>query len=435
MRLSNDPKFTGRTPIPMADKLSKASRPIASFIALEEAESGLSHVRFIQDTVTNWVPKAVFSRSKADFSEMSFLEISESLLVYYCPTLLGEKLFRKMYSGNLSDDLKKLVSKPAAELLKEKNIDNAAMKKLLPVKAAIALSCMAIPLTELSLNYTKNLLTLKLFKKADFNNIANLNKDQKESKNEQEKVKKSAVKHIKMAAVAYGACLATSALLLARGHKSKALQNLSELILAPGSKLFSKNSKAADFFNKYFSIDFADNAGKLTLSRGQLASCVGIGAIGYFGAAKDRGKQNFLEVLSRYPLVGFYVITGSELFEKGFKKLLHSRGVFKDLINEKLEVPKLKDLSKLAAEVAGKKGTNTEDEFKKLFKQKSIVTGVPFLFSMGVMGFFVAGMARFWTEHRYKKEAGQKAQVSHVSNSFQNIRHNPYSKFYAQPVK
>ena len=100
------------------------------------------------------------------------------------------------------------------------------------------------------------------------------------------------------------------------------MQNVSEAILAPGSKFFGKNKKAKEFFNKYFSLDFASQDGKLVLSKGQLTSCVLIGGAGYFGASKDRGKQNFLETLFRYPVVGFYVITGSELFEKGFKKLL-----------------------------------------------------------------------------------------------------------------
>ena len=61
---------------------------------------------------------------------------------------------------------------------------------------------MAIPLTEFSLNYIKNLMTLKVFKKSDFKNIASL-ENTKEDISHQEKVKKSAQKHIGLAAGIY----------------------------------------------------------------------------------------------------------------------------------------------------------------------------------------------------------------------------------------
>lgn len=133
-----------------------------------------------------------------------------------------------------------------------------------------------------------------------------------------------------------------------RGQNSKTLQNISEFILAPGSKLFSKNKNAEKFFNKYASIDFASQNGKLVLSKGQLTSCVFIGGAGYFGASKDRGKQNFLETLFRYPLVGFYIITGSELFEKGFKKMLQKMGKCKETIDKNLNTPNFDKLEELA---------------------------------------------------------------------------------------
>ena len=58
--------------------------------------------------------------------------------------------------------------------------------------------------------------------------------------------------------------------------------------------------------------------GKLCLSKGQLTTCVLVGGAGYFGASSDRGKENLKETATRFPLVALYVITGSELVEKGF---------------------------------------------------------------------------------------------------------------------
>lgn len=376
----------------------------SKIVSVQEGGAGLSNIRFIQDTATGLLPKAVFARSKADLGENTFLELSESLLVYYCPAILGEGIFRKLYSKKLPANLKSKISTPAKNLLKNNNaLDN---KRLMPVKAALALSAFAIPLIEFTLNYFKNLMTLKVFKQANFENIANLDKTKSEDKKQAQKVEKSAKKNIKRAAGVYAGCLAMSALLLKKGEGSRFLQNVSELVVAPGSKLFKNNQKKADFVNKYFSLDFADNNGKLALSKGQLTSCVLVGGAGYFGASNDRGKQNFLETLFRFPLVGFYIICGNELLEKGFRKLLYKNNKCRDLINDKFEVPELKDLK----DIALKKGGNFDEVYKKLLKQKVLIAGVPLLFGIGVMGFFIAGTSNLFTKFRYNRE--QKKNIN-----------------------
>lgn len=391
------------------DNIGLGLKAASKFIGLQEGGAGLSHIKFIQDSATGLVPKALFSRSKADLLENSFLELSESALVYYGPGLLGEGIFRKLYGRKLTPELSKKISTPATELLKN---NSAANKTLMPIKAAISLSCLLIPLTEFTLNYFKNLLTLKMFKQGDFTDIAKLDKKKKVNTKDNEKVENSAKKNIARAAVAFAGCLAASALLCKKGQNSKVLQNFSELVLAPGTKLF-KNPKLKDFANKYFSLDFANNNGKLTMSKGQLTSCVLIGAAGYFGAAKDRGKQNFLEVLFRFPLVGFYTICGSELLEKGFKKILMKAGKCKETLGKNLEVPLLKDLPELAKKLQKEKGGNYNEIYKKLLKQKTLISGVPLLFGIGVMGFFVAGVSRFFTQYRYDKENKDVMQLSH----------------------
>lgn len=388
-----------------AGNIGTGLKVASKIIGIQEGGAGLSNIRFIQDSATGLVPKAVFARSKADLGENTFLELSESVLVYYFPTILGEGIFRKLYSKKLPTDLKKQIAIPAVDLLKAN--DPAVNKKLLPVKAALALSAFAIPLVEYTLNYFKNLMTLKVFKQSDFENIANLNKNKSENTEQAKKVENSAKKHIKLAAGIYSACLALSALLVKKGENSKSLQNISEMILAPGTKFFKHNKKKADFFNKYFSLDFADNNGKLALSRGQLTSCVLVGGAGYFGASKDRGKQNFLETLFRYPLVGFYIICGNELLEKGFRKFLYKNGKCKELINDKLEVPNLKDLRSIAE----KHGGDVDAMYKKLLKQKVLIAGLPLLFGIGVMGFFIAGTSNLFTKFRYNRDVKNKEQV------------------------
>lgn len=391
--------------INLINTLAQPLKSAAKFVAHNEQASGLSTSRFIQDTGTCLLPKAAFSRSKEDLVENSFLELTESGLVYFAPAAIGTAS-RKIYSKNLTKEAKEFVATSGVELLKTKN---AANKAVIPVKAAIALTALFIPLTEFTLNYFKNLMTLKVFKKGDFNNIANL-EHSKEDKKLQQKVEKSAYKNIARAAGIFVSSVALGTLIAKKGADSKTLRHISEAILAPGTKFFKEKPKAQNFLNKYFSLDFASQNGKLFLSKGQLTAAVLIGGAGYFGAAKDRGKQNFLETLFRFPLVGFYIITGSELFEKGFKKLLQKAGKCKETIGKNLETPSFEKITELTKELAAKKGTKVESEFKKLAKQKVLISGVPFLFSIGFMGFFVAGISNVFTRYRYKQEQKLNAQ-------------------------
>ena len=388
----------------LIDTLPKTLKPAAKFVRHQEQAAGLSTSRFIQDATTCLIPKVVFSRSLADLTENTFLETSEEALIYFVPTILGEKIARKIFSKGLNNDIKKEVSTTGVELLEKGGAQN---KKVIPVKAAIALAAMAIPLTEFSLNYIKNLMTLKLFKKSDFKNIASLEKTDEDIKH-QEKVKKSAQKHIGFAAGLYAGCLGLATLLATKGKNSKILQNISEFIVAPGSKIFKNSPKARNFFNKYTNMDFNSQNGRLCLSKGQLTTCVLIGGAGYFGASADRGKENFKETATRFPLVALYVITGSELVEKGFRKLLHKMGKCKNLIGKDLSVPKFDDLGALAEKLAKERNSTVEKEFKSLAKQKVLISGLPYIFSIGVMGFFVAGMTNYFTIKRY--ENAKKAQ-------------------------
>lgn len=374
----------------LINTLSQPLKSAARFVAYQEKANGLSGSRFVQDTAVNLVSKATFARSKADLAENTFLELSESALVYFVPTFLGEKIFRKPFTAGMSAEMKKQVATPFSK--------GKFDKRVVAAKAGLAMCALTIPIVEFSLNYIKNLFTLKTFKQGDFNNIASLYKKE-EDNTVQDRVEKSARKNIKRAATACALSIAGGILMAKKGADSKILQNIGEAILAPGTKFFKKDSKAQKFFDKYCSLDFNGENGKLALSKGQLTSCVMIGGLGYFGAAKDRGRQNFLETLFRYPLVGFYVITGSELFENGFKSLLKKAGKCKDVIAEN---PTMEELSKLAEKLAKQRGTTVNKEFKKLAKQKCLINGVPYLFSIGVMGFFVAGVSNLFTKYRFE---------------------------------
>ena len=103
------------------------------------------------------------------------------------------------------------------------------------------------------------------------------------------------------------------------------------------------------------------------------------------------------------------MITGSELFEKGFKVLLKKAGKCKETLGKNLSVPSFAELEGLAKKLAVKNSTNVESEFKRLAKQKVLISGVPFVFSIGFMGFFVSGISNLFTKYRFIKE---KAEAS-----------------------
>src|SRR5574344_257026 len=164
-----------------------------------KSQENLSSTRFIQNTVTNWIPKAIFARSLADLGDLSFLEFFESGLFFFAPPLLGQYvarkgIFSKFLPKNQRKELDLHLTRSATDILKDsKLLKSGATKRLIPTKAAIVLSCACIPAAEYALSFAKNLFTLKVFKKSNFNNIANLNKQETETKAQQDKVRNSAI--------------------------------------------------------------------------------------------------------------------------------------------------------------------------------------------------------------------------------------------------
>jgi len=410
--LINEPAFQGV-------KLNKQTKFLNKFIKSQE---DLSTTRFIQGTMTNWFPKAVFSRSLVDFSEFTFLEFLESGLFYFAAPFLGEKLYRnrlfkKVQPKNLRETISKNVVKSLDEIEKSK-FKLETKNRLKTTKAGILLGCIAVPAMEYSIGFAKNLFTLKVFKVSDFNNVANLNKNKnkKEDKEQQKRVETHSKSVLLKTGILSAAGLGAGLLLASRGHNSKSALKFSEIILEPGKaiskglKKLGVNSKKTDeFLKEYLKLDFDNRNGKLALSKGQLAVICTTGLFGYASAAKDRGKLDFYEVWTRVPLVVLYTIFGSSLLDGGFKKLLAKKGKFPELIKKDAEgniapVPTSKDLPAIAEKLSNLNKTSKDAELAKLIKQKSIITGVPYLFSLVAMGFILSGVTRVWTQYRYNHQ-------------------------------
>lgn len=413
---ANPAKNLNSLPENLTKNLTKKQNVLAKVINMKEGDSGLSHSRFAQATLTNWFPKAVFARSLADLSEITFLEAGEGALFFYLFPILGENIARKkIFSKFLPKELHKSISSPVSEIVK----DSKSAKKLLPVKAAIVLSCATIPAAEYALSFAKNLFTLKVFKKADFSSIVNLDKNKKEDTEAQQRVEKSAKSHLKKAGIFSLIAFAASLLLGTAGQKSKTLQKASEILLNPGDKIYKglekagvKNKTAEKFFNKYLSLDFARKSdGSLALGNGQLALTVLAGVAGYFGAAKDRGKLDVQEVATRVPVIALYTIFGSTLFDEGFKKLLFKKNKYSEILTQDKNTKELKTASLNEIYDIAKKSVNGDEKLvgakvKELFKGKAVISMVPFMFSLLVVGGLLALISRLWTQYRYNHGVG-----------------------------
>lgn len=402
-----------------------STKVLRKFVESQEP-SNLKYTRFFQDVATNWVPKTVMSRSLADFSEMTFLEYTESALFYFVPEIFGKgfrKIFSKFHPKELSEKVNSLIPETAESIAKNANIDKTTKNRAITTKAGIVLACTAIPASEYALSFAKNLFTLKIFKKSDFNNVVNLNKDksQVEDKSHQESVRNSAYSHIKHAGELSAGALGAGLLLASVGHKSSAISKLSDVIVRPGeyisfglkkSGLTKDGGKVDKFLKKYITPDFASDNGKLRLSKGQLLVSTVSGFFGYSSAGKDRGRLDQLEVWSRVPFVVFYTVFGCSIFDGAFKKYLLKHNKFSNLIKKNADgtiadIPLSKDFGKLAEKIAP---NNKEAVEKQLLKQKAVISGVPYAFGIVTMGFLLAGINRFWTQHRYNKQQQELAK-------------------------
>lgn len=387
------------------------------FVKIQE---DLKTTRFIQCEITNLTPKAVFARSVADISEQAFLELTEAMLFFFAPEIFGKVFkyaFSKLHPKQIRESLSEHILKNTDQLIKS---DKAMAKRALSTKAGIVLACAAIPAGEYALSFAKNLFTLKVFKKSDFNNIANLNKEQNEDKKQQEKVEKSAYSHFKKCGIISLGGIGAGLIFAQFGHKSKFLQKLSAVLLQPGVYIakglgLKTKGKLAKFFKKYITPDFDIEENGLSLSKGQLLVSTMTGLFGYSAAGKDRGRLDQLEVWTRVPLVVFYTVFGSSLFEHGFKHILLNKKAFPHLIKKEgdqiSQVPSIKQIEEIAHKIALEKGTSQKIEYGKLIKQKAVIVGVPYVFTLLFMGFLLAGITRLWTQYRYNHSQNpQKAE-------------------------
>ena len=374
---------------------------MAQILRLNESPMGLSHTIATQHLLMSWVPKAVFSRSAAELTELSILEIVEPLLVYYSIPLTAQKVFFPILKrlspikgdkSQLMADLAKPVRKLAQEF---KTTNPGRFRALVATKSAAVLMAMVAggAAWEYALTFAKNIFTAHAFKQDNFSSIANLSEQVLAEPGESKTVQKA--KQRITAALGVGAGIAGVGMLIgSRGHQAKRLTPALENFL----KVFDFNYRPHGKKPNQWITGLSQNLNRFFIANALVA---------YVDAARDKLER--VEVASRLLVVLSYLAFGNELvtrwgvhlFNKKYPDLFKPmRDDLGNLVTRKgkvqLEVKKLEELRKLG------KAT-----FIKKLPAKNLIFWFPQLVGIGIAGFANAGVNVWWTKKRYDKEEAQ----------------------------
>ncbi len=384
---------------------------LAKALAFQEGQGGGTTMKFLQDTGTAWMPKILISRSKAEGAEVSLLEFGESAMTYALPTLFGPGLANLFFkvSGKSEGFRKQLLTQTFDQLKTEGNSE--AAHRAMAAKAGIILTTIGgIGLWGESLvNYGKNLMTAKVFKKDTFSDVINLGQSSGQSFasttndssaiDDSPKVRK-AKRRIVQATAAFGGILGSSFLLARFGHRfdwSKALSR--------------KMVKHLDF-------DFAHKeGGKVAFGlgnrKGMLGAIMLTCSIPYLDSARDGYER--LETAIRLPVVFAYILYGQEFVQKLMFKTFP--GLFRGALDEKSQLLSTQQIAQNVVQQHWKAGQDWSPEvqqkvladMRRPMVSKAMTVAFPLLSGILVTGIGLGLFNRLLTSYRFKKQAQQPA--------------------------
>lgn len=419
-------------------------RRVGSLLQVSEGENGLSWMSCLRDTAVAWLPKIVVSRSLIEISESTFIEFLESAVVYFSVPVAAKGMhrwFRGFAQKGFNDGTldKKWLGKTVEELSQEVKGGNKALQKQLPhllsIKAATILGPMVAAGLgcEYLINYSKNLLTAKVFKKDKFSDVVNLSGGHMKSGEKSEVVNKS-LKRVLTTLGLMGGTMVSSVALARFGHKlptvkldglKKALKN------TPLSK-WANSLPDTGFEAMVGHFDYDTKKGGFSLAGNQLRWYMLASVPAYADAARDKLEQ--VESVSRLGMIMGYLAFGQQALEKGMLKLIKTyRGDLYDAMmtpadkNGKREVMKLDEVMERALQNANTKlkgrditsktvgdCLNKSDEvvqailkedtqLKQAVTAKNVLFGVPMVVGILGTGVGLTLLNQFWTKYRFEK--------------------------------
>lgn len=372
-------------------------------------------MKFLQDTGTAWMPKILISRSKAEGAEVSLLEFGESAMTYALPTLLGPGLANLFFkAAGKSEGFGKQLLTQTFDQLKNEGHSNAVQRAMAAKAGLILTTIGGIGLWGESLvNYGKNLMTAKVFKKNTFSDVINLGpaptnpaaesqSTGSQSIEDSPQVRK-ARRRIVQATAAFGGIVASSVLLARFGHRFGWSKALSQKMV------------------KHLDFDFAhQEGGKVAFGLGNRKGLLGAimltCAIPYLDSARDGYER--LETAIRLPVVFAYILYGQEFVQKLMFKTFPS--LFKGALDENNQLLSTQQIAQTAVQKNWKEGQvwNSEvqqkvlAEMKRPLVSKAMTVAFPLLSGIFVTGIGLGLFNRLLTAHRFKKQAPQQPPVA-----------------------
>ncbi len=412
--------------------LSQGNKLLGQTLKMAESPMGLSHTVAAQHILMSWLPKAAFSRSKAEIVELTVLDVLETFLVYYgIPLSAGFAFFpalRKLTSkGKLNEAQKQSWMKEMAEPVqilmdKYKKTNPAKLRKLLATKSAAVLMAMVAggAVWEYALTFFKNVITLKAFNKESFSSVANLSND-KTVDTDNSKVMVRAKKKIATALSIGAATIVLGTLLGTVGHKVKGIDKPLNKFLEVFDFKFDKNKVGKPV------VGLSDNLNRFFIANAFIA---------YIDSARD-GLERF-EIVSRLSIVLSYLAFGNNMVDRLAVKHYSKNGQMKELFIQEKDVrkkPKFKkngepqmrvkkmhelldgfkaEIRKQSPDLGEKTVKNlARKKFLKVLPNKLKIFFIPQLIGVSIAGFANAGVNRIWTAYRFNQEEHKKAALSH----------------------
>ncbi len=383
----------------------------AKTIKLTEGTQGLSLLKFSQDTLVALLPKLIVARSAIEMTENTFLELAESFIIYFSmPMLAGsvmKRIFHKVAQNPLTGKAMKVEHLTTS--LEDLNaahgkqqLSEVALKRVLATKFAIAFGALGVTVAsgEYLINYAKNLMTVRFFKKDNFSDIVNLSKGQID-KSKPSLVEAKAIRRIKECLIATVGLMSGAVAIGITAHR---------LPLKTLQKIVSHT-------------DFKYEAGKYGLKRPHMLAFMALAFPAYIDASRDSLER--VEAASRLGVVMGYLAFGQEALQKllvnGVKKTYQKETSALKVLTEKNEIKTVAELSgealKRARMELGDYASETSIQahaqslLTKPIAQKNFLFAVPMLTGILGAGIAVGLVNNFWTAYRFKAtdKAGARA--------------------------
>lgn len=359
---------------------STFDKVMGQLVVMEEGIAGYSHIKFLQDTGIALLPRLTVSRSKTESTEITLVEVTESLVYCYGISAAARYMFQPLMNALVPKTAQfnpKLLTKPVSAIAKNPQL----LRRVVPVKAAILTSAIALSTIgiEYSLHFVKNLMSHYVFNQNKFSDIVNLSQNRSTQSGDNPVVQKAKRRILQCLGIST-ALIVGSAGLAGFGHQ------------LPKS-VFKPLHKAVNFF------EFDHGQTPFGLSRNIFRYLFAtINIAGYLDACRDNLER--VEVASRLALVVSALLFGKEALVGMMTKSAQSKTP--QLFTAKGQ---LKDLTQIAQELTknGKPLKQAVPAFQKLLQAKNKLFYIPMGLSILLPGFGVALLNRAWTNYRYKK--------------------------------